>query len=150
MNRFRFNGRIAGRPLAPGTYLLTLRQRGRTTQLARTLVTIVAPGAPVTDRVAPQCAVAADARGSGLAGSLEGDTGVAARASVKTDPVAPTTAPEAVVDEGTAFPFLPPLQLFDEPDELPIALGLAVLALLLVSLVGILVEVIRHVRSSHV
>ena len=148
-NRLRFNGRIAGRPLDPGTYLLVLRQRDRKTNLGRAVVTIVAPGAPVTSRIVPQCAPASDARGSGFTGSLEGDTGVAARASVKTDPVAPTTR-DAVLDEGTAaFRLLPPLHLFEEPDDLPAVLGLAVLALLVVSLVGILVEVIRQVRSSH-
>ena len=47
VNRFRFNGRIAGRPLEPGTYQLTLQPRGRKTKLGRAVVTIVAPGSKV-------------------------------------------------------------------------------------------------------
>jgi hypothetical protein len=45
---------------------------------------------------------------------------------------------------------LSPPPFFDDPDGLPVFLGLAVLALLAVSLLGIAVEVVRHLRSPQV
>ncbi len=152
VNRFRFNGRIAGRPLEPGTYQLTLRPRARKTKLGRAVVTIVAPGATATTRIPPQCTTpqpAPEAFVSG-AGTFEGR---AAGDPGSTDPqAAPTaqiTGDEFSDREQPPLAVLPGLQFIDEPHELPIVLGLAVLALLLVSLVGILVEVVRHLRSSH-
>ena len=149
VNRFRFNGRIAGQPLEPGTYQLTLRPRGRKTTLGRAVVTIVAPGSTAATRTLPQCTTqpAPVASGAGTYGGRgAGDPG-------STDPQAAPTA--KITGEGFSdrqqppLAVLPGLQFIDEPHELPIVLGIAVLALLLVSLVGVLVEVVRHLRSSH-
>ncbi len=150
VNRFRFNGRIAGRPLEPGTYQLTLRPRGRKTKLGRAVVTIVAPGSTAATRTLPQCTTPLPATFASGADTFEGR---AAGDPGSTDPQAAPTA--QITGDGFSdreqppLAVLPGLQFIDEPHELPIVLGLAVLALLLVSLVGILVEVVRHLRSSH-
>ncbi len=156
-NRFRFNGRVAGRPLEPGTYLLTLRLRGQKANLGRAYVSIVARSAQPAVRVVPQCTDTRLARG--FLGNVEGP---AAGRSSPTPPSGDSGGPAATVgmggearegvrgEESPAFEAPLPLPLFEDPDGLPAVLGLAVLALLCVSLVGILVEVIRHLRSSHV
>jgi len=153
-NRFRFDGRVAGRPLEPGTYLLTLRLRGRKAHLGREYVSIVAPGAQPAARVVPQCTETRLARG--FLGNVEGP---AAGRAGPTPPSGHSGGPAASEgigearegvrgEESPAFATPLPLPLFEDPDGLPAVLGLAVLALLAVSLVGILVEVVRHLRSS--
>ncbi len=153
-NRVRFNGRIAGRPLDPGTYLLTPRLRGRRSVLARAFVTIVPPGKQATKpRVLPDCTQPTSSR-SFLAGE-EGTGSPPASATSASATSAPSpAAPAAAGDirgevspplaEPPAWPSLP------DPDGLPAFLGLAVLALVAVSLLGVLIEVIRHLRSPPV
>jgi hypothetical protein len=152
-NRFRFDGRVAGRPLEPGTYLLTLRLRGRKAHLGREYVSIVAPGAPPEARVVPQCTETRLARG--FLGDVEGPAAGRASPTPPSDHSGGPATREGVRgevrgEESPTFALPPPLRIFDDPDGLPAILGLAVLALLGVSLVGILVEVIRHLRSSQV
>lgn len=148
-NRFRFDGRIDGRPLEPGTYLLTPRLRGSRADLGRAYVTIVPPGAPKVARVLPVCRTTEPARpflagveGAGIPSSPA--DGGAADADV-----AATPSDEGVRSaESPPFPALPGPRMFDAPDPLPGIFGLAVLALLVVSLIGIAVEVVRQLRRS--
>ena len=150
VNRFRFNGRVAGRPLEPGTYQLTLQRRGRKTKLGRAVVTILAPGSTAATRTLPQCTTPQPATFASGADMFEGRAaGDPGSTDPQAAPIAQITGDGFSDREQPPLAVLPGLQYIDEPHELPIVLGLAVLALLLVSLVGILVEVVRHLRSSH-
>jgi len=113
-------------------------------------VTIVAPGAASATGELPQCT--GDPLAQALSGGgvgVESPPAAEARSTVPPAPPARITREDFPDSASPPFPALPGLHLFDEP-ELPLALGLAVLGLLVVSLLGIFVEVIRHLRSSHV
>ena len=102
--------------------------------------------APKCTDTAPERSFPGQEEGTGA-----GQSGLAGQAD--TTPSAGSGSPEPAQledvrgQESPRFAVLPLPQLFNDPDELPAVLGLAVLALLAVSLAGILVEVIRNVRS---
>lgn len=160
-NRLRFNGRIAGKPLAPGTYVLTPRLRKRKADLGRAFVTIVATGRKTPAHVRPDCTEPQQPARTFLAGSfLGGEEGAgpgsetASAASVAgavpaPAPSAPAPFPNEDVrgEESPLFGGLPTPSSLGDADGLPVFLGLAVLALLGVSLAGVIVEVVRHLRS---
>ena len=146
-NRYRFDGRVAGRPLEPGTYLLTPRLRGTTADLARAYVTIVGPGAQTAARILPDCDPVEPARGF-----LEREEGTAGTPLAAAPDDASPPPPDGGVrgEESPPFAALLPPRVFEDREPLPLVLGLAVLGLLAVSLFGIAFEVVRHLRSPQV
>ncbi len=124
-------------------------------------MTIASPGSVSTARVLPDCTVESGLAGPFLAG-LEGFGGPSAASPLAADgPSTPSTATGGVQPDAPAAggvrgeespPLLtfPPPHVFGDSERLPALLGLAVLALLAVSLLGVGVEVIRHLRSPGV
>lgn len=141
--------------------MLTPRLRKRKADLGRAFVTIVAPGrrTPVA-RIRPECTEPVQPARSFAAGSFlggeEGEGPVsgstaspasAARPVIAPAPVPPITDDDVRGEESPLFAGLPSPFVLEDAEGLPLFLGLAVLALLAVSLVGVLVEVVRHLRS---
>lgn len=62
-------------------------------------------------------------------------------------PASPSPEEDIRGQESPLFAGLPSLSPLGDADGLPVFLGLAVLALLGVSLLGVVVEVVRHLRS---
>ena len=154
LNLFPFDGLIRNRPLRPGTYKVTIRAKEAVKDLARTFVTIVAPGVPVKARVRPKCTEPTPL-GHGLetstlppfaVGALT-DTLIASRgddtaatgsnaAGEKATP-APTSGTLGDREEGVRFPPVPPLPTSDELERvLAILLTPILLALLLTAAVA--------------
>ena len=111
-------------------------------------MTIVAPGSAAAIREVPRCS------GIRLAPASSGNFEAPAVGDTRSiflppDRIARITRNDSSDRESPRVAVLSP-PFFVEPAELPLVLGLAVLGLLAVSLVGILVEVIRQLRSSHV
>ena len=152
-NRVRFDGRIDDRPLERGTYLLELRQRGRSADLGREYVTIVASGAPRAARVLPRCEESDEgtsfvlgAEWIGVAGTLDLPAAPPARAADQ-----PSAASESGVrgEESPALA-LPWPSIGDEVEELPPVLAVVLLALLVGSLLGLVGAVVHYLRSPQV
>lgn len=175
LNRFRFHGYIGKRPFASGTYSLIVRQKGSKQDLARSYLTIVAPGVQAKPRVRPKCerqAPTADLTAilsaAPLLGALVGDfqtptatprqNEAEARTAASDEPREADGATEEAsqgagdvlgeqTSEGGGLPELPVL---DEPEGVSGLLAILLLALLLASLLGTVFFVVQHLRRSGV
>ncbi len=148
-NRVRFDGRVRGRPLEPGTYLLTPRLRGHTEDLARAHVTIEAPGDAVTPRVLPRCERGDDGTAAFLAAVHAPDaTPTSAAPSGESARVAGAVAPPLAGALGAeATPELALPEPGRGPDELPTIFGILLLALVPASLIGLAAAVVHYIRT---
>jgi hypothetical protein len=160
LNLFPFDGVIRNRPLPPGTYRITIRPKEGVQDLARTFVTIVAPGKPVKTR-RPKCTDLTPL-GHGLEAStlppfaVGGLTGtlIATRGdeSPDTDSVAAAgkNAPQRTSgasgtedeDAGVGLPAIPPVPA----DELDRVLAILLTPILLALLLTLGVALVRRRR----
>jgi hypothetical protein len=144
LNRFRFYGYIGTRPLAAGTYLLTLRTRQDASPLAKVHLTIVDPAAPKAAAARPVCTLVAQPWRTivhpGLAALTDTfvptftETGAPAPAAAREPAAKPPAEGNGKTDngealgvqttEGAGLPALPP------SDDDPTPLGFLVVVLL--------------------
>ena len=155
VNRLRFDGRVAGKPLAPGTYVLTPRLRERDHRSRACLRDDPRSGRrAAAPRVRPDCTepaqpldLSSPAPSSAARKGTSASGSVAAPAGLTTEP-AEAPIPEEDVRGGKS----PVRGLADHlrarrratPARLPRTRRPALLA---VSLAGVIVEVVRHLRS---
>ena len=161
LNLFVFDGTIRNRPLPAGTYVLVTTENGQDRVLARSYLTIAAPGSPVAKRVRPKCAAdESDAPPpfTGLIGSLlgfegtgldapSGTTGPAA--TTASDPAETPSRPGGVLGEQTprtsGLPNLPAVMTPERPSGL---LALVLLVLFVGSLIALAVTAVQHMRRQ--
>jgi len=153
-NRLNFDGRIRNRRLQAGTYMLVAQMKGTREPLARTYVTIDAPGPSRTPRILPQCSPSA-APGTALApaalapfGNMFTDVfagGNDSQASYRGSQEGHGAVLGAQTSPKGAFVFaLPGLE---RPEGVAGFLAFLLFALLIGSLLGVVVSTIQHLRD---
>jgi len=170
LNLFAFDGTIRNRPLEPGTYMLTTQEKGRTKDLARSYITVVARKSSKPTAPRPKCssrATLASTPPSGLASQILGFPGAAFFAAREvSDETGVTSSGEAREARGSSqngrgsrdaggvlgglspvSSGLPELPAIERPQGV---YGFLLLALLLGSLLGVIVFVIHHLRQAPV
>jgi len=170
LNLFAFDGTIRNRPLEPGTYLLTTQEKGRTKDLARSYITVVARKSSKPTAPRPKCssrATLASTPPSGSASQILGFPGAAFFAAREvSDETGVTSSGEARGSSqngrgsrdaggvlGELSPVssgLPELPAIERPQGVSVFLAILLLALLLGSLLGVIVFEIHHLRQARV
>ena len=173
LNLFAFDGTIRNRPLEPGTYMLTTQEKGRTKDLARSYITVVARKSSKPTAPRPKCssrATLASTPPSGLASQILGFPGAAFFAAREvSDETGVTSSGEAREARGSSqngrgsrdaggvlgelspvSSGLPELPAIERPQGVSVFLAILLLALLLGSLLGVIVFEIHHLRQARV
>lgn len=153
-NELKFFGRVRGRELAEGTYVLTLRARSGSPR--RVAVRVVEEGAQRLSRAGESAAVAActTQRSAGvMLGPAEATTAATIPRATNGEDARATrpTPPNALLPQPEDDPFrvvLPDVGSLTARDELPLALGVAALTLLGAAALGIVVFLLRFFRPG--